>query len=289
MAVQVPIIPCGNYGTFEMPQKPTSTTIASIPTMEKPIAAFESFRTIKSVVFGGVWNVGEDGTILENANDYDIRTEPAAGVIYPVFDHIVGATGAGDGGSGTSTNNVVAVLEFDIEFGGYFSDILPNDDDSNGILCVVSNPCRQSFTYLIDGASATYLGAADHFSDLCDQEDDLVLNALLTDFPTTGYNGAPVNKEYCPWTLSVYPGEEFKAVYLTNAPLSYACGISGVVLFTCLVLALTRVVGRDEGSVWQHDEYCRATRGIVSAQCLTTGLCRETTATTTSMDNDIEV
>lgn len=184
----------------------------------------ESVRDTQSAVFGGVWNVDEGGYILED-DDYDTRAVPAAGVIYPIFDTIIG-----------ENRSVVGVLEFDLEFGPYLRDTLP--PNTNHILCVVSNPCGQTFSYDVNGEAVAYRGPFGASGNDDVVREDMVRTTLLTDFEvhsagTEYYSGAPVNEEHCPWTLSIYPTSDFEAEYVTDAPLYYSLAVAGTFLLAC--------------------------------------------------------
>lgn len=187
----------------------------------------ETVRRTHTAVFGGVWNVDDDGYILED-DDYDTRTVPAAAVIYPIFDKLI-----------SDNRTVVGVLEFDLEFGPYFRAVLP--PDSKHIVCVVSNTCGQTFSYAIDGASVVYRGAYPVSENDDVVRRDLVRTALFTDFDVQReeavfYSGVPVNDEHCPWTLSIYPTSEFEAQYVTYSSLYFALALSVSFLLSCLGL-----------------------------------------------------
>ena len=120
---------------------------------------------------------------------------------------------------------------------------------SHGILCVVSNPCGQTFSYVINGASATYRGPFDSSENGDLVREDMVMSTLLTSFDTDSvgaafYSGAPVNKEHCPWTLSIYPTREFEAEFVTDAPLYYALVVGSVFLLACFGFVVMRVAKR---------------------------------------------
>ena len=85
------------------------------------------------------------GYIDEN-DDYDFRTVPAASVFYPVFDQL-------------PRGDVVAGLDLDMEFGKLFQENLPSN--SKPLITVVQNTCNQVYTYEVTGELAAYLGAED--------------------------------------------------------------------------------------------------------------------------------
>ena len=178
-------------------------------------------------VFGGVWNVDEEGYIDED-DDFDDRTVPAAALLYPIFDKITSSEG--------DPKNVVGVFDLDFEFGPFLSHALP--PNSKSITCVVSN-CDQQFTYEVTGKEAVYLGA----EDLHDTAyNDFMLSTLMTDFDKspggTVYNGAPVSKEFCPWKLTVYATKDLQDEFVTSNPVYYMLAVLGVFIFTCMTFIM---------------------------------------------------
>ncbi|CAB9513648.1 Receptor-type guanylate cyclase gcy [Seminavis robusta] len=187
-------------------------------------AASEAVRTSQKAIFGGVWNVDDTGYIDEN-DDYDFRTVPVAALFYPVFDTILGG----------SDRNVVAVFDLDVEFGSLFTSVLPSE--SNKLICVVRNTCGQVFSYEVEGGVATYLGADDmHDANY----EHFAVETLLTDFDQAAgtYNGAPINKDFCPWVLSVYGTQELHDAHINDQPIYYMCAVFGIFLFTLLCFIL---------------------------------------------------
>lgn len=171
-------------------------------------------------VFTGVWNVDEEGYIDEN-DDYDYRTVPAAALLYPVFDKQSGPD-----------KEVVGIIEMDMEFGPLFSSVLPTRADP--MVVVASNPCGQTLSYEVRGSVTTYLG----YDDLHDPEyDDMMFATKLTDFDrfSIDYNGAPVDKEFCQWAIQVYATEEMEEEYITQRPIYLMLGVLGIFLFASFI------------------------------------------------------
>jgi class 3 adenylate cyclase len=185
--------------------------------------AISAVQETGKAVFGGVWNVDDKGHIGED-DDFDDRTVPAASLIYPIFDTLVPDKQGG--------RSVVAVIDLDYEFGPFFSSVLPPNADA--VIAVVSN-CDQVFTYEVTGEMAVYLGA----EDLHDPNyDDYMVSTLMTDFDDangwTVYNGAPINKYFCPWELKVYATQQMEDNFVTTAPFFFMVALWGVFLFTCV-------------------------------------------------------
>lgn len=186
-------------------------------------AAPEVVRKTQTAIFGGVWNVDDTGYIDEN-DDYDFRSVPAAALIYPIFDKLSG------------DKEVVAIFELDYEFGPLFTSVLPSN--SNRLVCVVRNTCNQVFTFEVTGETATYMGP----EDLHDENfDHMMVSALLTDFQKTTstiYNGPPINEDFCPWVLEVYGTQDMHDAHITSQPVYYMCAALGIFLFTCLTFCV---------------------------------------------------
>ena len=62
--------------------------------------------------------------------------------------------------------------------------------------------------------------------------------SLLTVFPTAEYNGAPMNKDFCPWVLSVYGTQEMEDAHITNKPIYFMLAVLAVFVFTCLAFII---------------------------------------------------
>ena len=190
---------------------------------------FEIITTRKTAVFAKVWNV-DDGVIAED-DDFDLRMAPVASVLYPVFDQV----------QYDLRGEVVAFIEYDFEFGPLLASVLPAD--SHALICVISNPCDDNgnYSYIVTGGTSQYLGAGD-FHD--PTYDSMMVEASLADFDQVSdgdgsyYNGVPLEKKWCPYTIKVFATEEMEEFYVTNKPYYVATAIFGVSLFTILVFIL---------------------------------------------------
>ena len=99
-------------------------------------------------------------------------------------------------------------------------DILPTGSD--GIITVFKNPCNPTFTYQINGPVVEYLGSGDHHDT---QYDHLELSSSIIDLKDytikgSSYTGIPVDKDFCPWSLHIFPSDTMKSQYTsTNATI----------------------------------------------------------------------
>jgi Adenylate and Guanylate cyclase catalytic domain len=108
------------------------------------------------------------------------------------------------------------------------SNLLP--DDSTGVLAIFDSPCSHSFTYEIRGSNAIYLGIGD-------QHDENF--AYLGEHQTLRTNSSiPLNDEYCPVTLHLYPSLAMKDRYTTNYPIIFTFAVILIFVATSLVFIL---------------------------------------------------
>ena len=102
---------------------------------------------------------------------------------YPVFDKL------------SDDKQVAGVLATNVYWEVLLSNLLPAS--SKGIICVVENSFNQTFTYRIDGPSATILG----IGDLHDSKyDDLEYSENINDYLQR--RATPENREYSTVALS---------------------------------------------------------------------------------------
>jgi hypothetical protein len=110
-------------------------------------------------------------------------------------------------------------------------------DDANGIDVVFHNPCTPAFTYRIQGRNALYHGGGDFHEATYD---NMVVNASLLDLQkffikSSRYSGIPLDAEYCPYTLSVYPSGEMQATYTSSNPVYFTMATVLIFGFTSLL------------------------------------------------------
>ena len=153
----------------------------------------------------------------------DAHTEmaaPASTLWYPIFDEFDG------------NRTAVAVLGLTMRWDSFFLYNLP--PNPNGIMCVLSNSCGQTFTYKLEGRSAIFLG----FEDLHDSQYDKYLVTTDLESSGTSFTGIPLNDEYCQWTLEAYPSYQMQVAYYDNEPAIYAGAVAAIFIFTGLLLIL---------------------------------------------------
>jgi hypothetical protein len=125
--------------------------------------------------------------------------EPASFILYPVVDE-------------SANNEVVGLLVAVHYWRNTLTHVLPQS--VKGMVAVLHNTCgpnqetQQSFTYRLDGPNATYLGQRDMHNSKFD-------NSMQTDATLQG----TTDGGFCQYTLSIYPSQHMKRIYVTHAPL----------------------------------------------------------------------
>jgi hypothetical protein len=66
----------------------------------------------------------------------------------------------------------------------------------------------------------------------------LVSRKLDETFNILRYSGAPLNFEVCPFTLKLYPSDEFRSLYSTNNAVIYSIGAVFIFAFVTLVFIM---------------------------------------------------
>jgi Adenylate and Guanylate cyclase catalytic domain len=161
-------------------------------------------------------------------------------VYYPVVDDISpNAVRKGDSISGNTSSAgamVVGMLAIPTYWRSFLRNILV--ERSDGIVVIVENPCNSPFTYQINGPRVVYLGVGDLHES---KYDDLSVSSSIVELKNytirdTGYSGAPLNADYCPHTIRIYPSEIMQSNFTSKNAVFFL--ISVVLIFsftTCIV------------------------------------------------------
>jgi hypothetical protein len=97
----------------------------------------------------------------------------------------------------------------------------------NGLICVITDPCGEDFTYRIDGPNATFLGVGDLHDpkwNKLERNVQLEVNALAS--------------EKCIHHLHIYPTAAFQSKYVTSQPLIFTLVVLSSFLFTAGIFFL---------------------------------------------------
>jgi hypothetical protein len=127
-------------------------------------------------------------------------------------------------------NSLSGVLVSVIHWENYFLRLLV--DGTNGYELVLHNTCGESFTYVVNGPEATYMGEGDLHDD---RYSGLGVKAK---FASIIKHNVSNTTEHCEYDMAVYPTATLEETYRTNRPALYTCVVLMVFLFTALVFLL---------------------------------------------------
>lgn len=133
---------------------------------------------------------------------------------------------------------IVAFFALSIYWRKFIEGVLP--DTARGVVVVFSSPCNPTFTFQINGPQVKYLGRGDlHDTDYDDVEvSSTLLDLSGLDEGNSFYSGIPIDKEYCPVTIHIFPSKLKEKDYLTEEPLVFSLVVAGIFCFTSLVFVM---------------------------------------------------
>ena len=143
-------------------------------------------------------------------------SEPVAEMLYPILSN-AGEFVRVDEDSSTT----VGLISMAFYWASTLRDVLL--PGKVGLIVVFDNPCNPSFTYRIDGPNATYIGRGDlhdHDYDYMEMKVNMVNTTIFKNFEEL-YTGVPLNKEFCPTTIRIYPSATMQDVFMTNNPIVF--------------------------------------------------------------------
>jgi class 3 adenylate cyclase len=163
--------------------------------------------------------------------------EPISDIYYPIIananKHIEVEDGAGEEG-----HDLVALFAISVYWRDTIRNILP--EGTHGLLAVFENPCNPTFTYEINGPDVVFLGAGD-FHD--HKFDNMAVGRVMTELgkeamEESSYSGIPIDEEFCPFHVSVYPTDQTQDNHTTLTPIYFS--LVTVIIFT--ITAVTFLV-----------------------------------------------
>ena len=141
--------------------------------------------------------------------------EPYSYVLSPVYDVL------------TENRTAVAFLSAFLRWGAYFTDVLPSSQ--HGIFVVLESSCGQTYTYEIFGHKSVYIGEGNLHDKRVD-DDPLVDSFEFSLNATLGEKEGEI--EFCHYYANVYPSQEWREQFSTDAPYLYAAAVLGCFLLT---------------------------------------------------------
>ncbi|KAG7344718.1 adenylate/guanylate cyclase [Nitzschia inconspicua] len=104
----------------------------------------------------------------------------------------------------------------------YFANILSVDGKGKGIFVFMDNPCGSNLTFYVQGPRVEWLGEGD-LHDQRYNEYGVVANA-----------SAIQTMQGCPYTMHLYPSQEFESAYKDNSPWVFTIGAVMIYIVTAL-------------------------------------------------------
>mmetsp|Transcript_2536 Transcript_2536/g.6381 ORF Transcript_2536/g.6381 Transcript_2536/m.6381 type:complete len:1225 (+) Transcript_2536:138-3812(+) len=154
-------------------------------------------------------------TVVSPDSEWD-ESGPHSILLVPVFDKLTGAEG----------RKMSGLIQGVFPWQKYLENLLPNGVE--GVMIVLENSCGQAFTYILNGANATYLGEGDlHDSDWNSMKERLVNTGLgFSDFDEVHQEQA-ASGLVCSYWFNVYPTNQLESQYTSNLPIVVACIVAG--------------------------------------------------------------
>lgn len=146
------------------------------------------------------------------------KNKPHIYLLSPIYDSLF------------ANRTAVGFLSALFRFDNFFTNILP--DTENGIIVVLDGSCGQTFSYIINGHKAEFLGVG----NLGDPR----YEHMRRDFeiaPFTLLEETEDNK-YCQYSGRIYPSKEWGDKYFTDDPVDFAVAIVACFVVTSLVFVL---------------------------------------------------
>jgi hypothetical protein len=147
--------------------------------------------------------------------EHELHPMPRIVVDQPIFEQ------TGDRG------NVVALLHATVPFDIFFRDSVPVGTDD--IVLVLTNTCNQTYSYLIKGPDLVFMSDSDLHDTKYDEHE------VRQEFRTGELQEAQETTGNCPWTIHLYPTDEFRDRYTSDQePRIFTTGV--VLIFSLVAI-----------------------------------------------------
>jgi class 3 adenylate cyclase len=168
---------------------------------------------------------------------------PLSALFYPIFDGYE---------AGSNLVGTLMVLQYWHEL---FANVLPTSAD--GVIVVLENTYNQTYTFQIDGEQVIFMGEGDlHDVHFHRHEEEANLVDLLATRPASSNlkSDAPLNQDYCGYTIRVYPSKQMYDEYMSNDAASFTAVVALVFIFAIMVfIAYDCLVERRQRKVAPQD------------------------------------
>eukprot|EP00980_Cylindrotheca_fusiformis_P002072 scaffold463_cov92-Cylindrotheca_fusiformis.AAC.1 len=124
---------------------------------------------------------------------------------------------------------VVAILSMIARWDSF---ILPNmPPDPDGLIVVISNSCEQQVTFSLTDVDVIHLGDG----DMHEAEYESLRREFYFTPTESPISGITMTRNYCPYTVAVYPSATMRDKFETDEPVLFAGGVAGIFFFALLV------------------------------------------------------
>lgn len=137
---------------------------------------------------------------------------PAVNLWYPILSE------------SSENQTVVAVVSLTASLESFVDASLPN---SNGLILVITNGCKQTMTFEFIDGEASYLGPGDFH--------DPEFERYKQRFSLLPADDVPLSRTFCPFQAFVYPSNRMSQEYVSMLPAFFSGLIGTVFLFTIFV------------------------------------------------------
>ena len=139
-------------------------------------------------------------------------------VMVPVFSHF------------SNDAQVVGMVGVLAPLDRFFENILP--EHINGVEVVISDSCLNEYTFQIDGGKVTVLGRGDqHYQNFESEKYSFTLNKSVDSNEVSDFTVV----DGCKYTVDLYPTQDFKDDYESDAPMIYSISVAVIFIFTAFV------------------------------------------------------
>jgi Adenylate and Guanylate cyclase catalytic domain len=146
-------------------------------------------------------------------------------VYFPIFD------------TNGPNKQMKSVLTAYVYWQAFFQDILPQD--AVGVHVTLKNSCNQSFSYEINGKTATYLGKGDlHEPKYDHMMVETGYGAVLGASNVPEDINSTSGTTQCYYNVQVFPSQVMEDQFMTTTPMLFSACLASIFCFTCLVFLL---------------------------------------------------
>jgi len=160
----------------------------------------------------------------------DDPMEPVSDVYYPVFKEMDSSV-VFEHEHNHDDVTLVAVIAVSFYWRDVLKDIL---QEGTGVDVVFQNECNPTFTYRLYGSDVQFLGRGDLHESKFDHLETTSSLLRLNDFSSYpgAYTGIPIDEEYCPFYISVYPSPAMEVQHKSSNPAIFTTLAVVVLSFT---------------------------------------------------------